>query len=96
MAATATNVTLLTLGEAAERLTLSARTVRRKAATGEIRAVKLGNGPTCRVRIPEDAVTEYLDIHTIGRAGVDEKVVTSSADRQETKVNSCAGRRPNP
>lgn len=46
---------LLTPAEAAKRLRVHSRTIRRWAELGQIRSVKLPSG---RIRIPEDAIAE--------------------------------------
>ncbi|MEU0910448.1 excisionase family DNA-binding protein [Streptomyces althioticus] len=52
---------LLTVGEAAEQLGTGERFVRRLIAERRIRYVKLGRP----VRIPESAVTEYIEGRTV-------------------------------
>lgn len=52
---------LLTVGEAAEQLGTGERFVRRLFAERRIRYVKLGRP----VRIPESAVTEYIEARTV-------------------------------
>ncbi|MBJ7002416.1 excisionase family DNA-binding protein [Streptomyces griseofuscus] len=52
---------LLTVGEAAEQLGTGERFVRRLIAERRIRYVKLGRP----VRIPESAVTEYIEARTV-------------------------------
>ncbi|MFE1198648.1 excisionase family DNA-binding protein [Streptomyces olivaceoviridis] len=52
---------LLTVGEAAEQLGTGERFVRRLITERRIRYVKLGRP----VRIPESAVTEYIEARTV-------------------------------
>ncbi|MEW2271958.1 excisionase family DNA-binding protein [Streptomyces eurythermus] len=52
---------LLTVGEAAEQLGTGERFVRRLIAERRIRYIKLGRP----VRIPESAVTEYIEARTV-------------------------------
>ncbi|MGA5040258.1 excisionase family DNA-binding protein [Streptomyces olivaceoviridis] len=52
---------LLTVGEAAEQLGTGERFIRRLIAERRIRYVKLGRP----VRIPESAVTEYIEARTV-------------------------------
>ncbi|WP_371660902.1 excisionase family DNA-binding protein [Streptomyces sp. NBC_00280] len=52
---------LLTVAEAAEQLGTGERFIRRLIAERRIRYVKIGHP----VRIPESAVGEYVDAHTV-------------------------------
>ncbi|MGJ7878057.1 excisionase family DNA-binding protein [Streptomyces rochei] len=52
---------LLTLAEAAEQLGTGERFIRRLIAERRIRYVKLGRP----VRVPESAVTEYIEARTV-------------------------------
>jgi excisionase family DNA binding protein len=56
----------LSVAEVAMRLGVSAPTIRRRVADGSLRAVKLGDGRNCAVRIPRSALEEWL--HGEGRA----------------------------
>ena len=51
---------LLTVDEAAKLLDLSRVTVYRRVERGELEAVHLGDGPKAPIRIPVDAVVDYL------------------------------------
>jgi excisionase family DNA binding protein len=57
---------MFTVSEAADRLGVSAVTVKRLARSGELRVVKFGSEPQAPVRIPEDACDEYVAAHTRG------------------------------
>jgi excisionase family DNA binding protein len=59
MSTIATPRPLLTVPEAARRLRVSEKTIRRRIARGEIPAVQLG-GPRSPVRIPEDELERWL------------------------------------
>lgn len=50
----------LTVARVAELLSVSELTVRRRIATGEIPAVRLGAAGRAAVRIPEDALEAWL------------------------------------
>lgn len=51
----------LTMAQAAKRLGVSAKTIERRIKSGEIKAYKFGDSKTSPVRIPEEALREYLD-----------------------------------
>lgn len=51
---------LLTIRETAALLRLSEKTVRRRIRTGEIAAVRLGDGSTAPLRIPRKGLEEWL------------------------------------
>lgn len=51
----------LTIKQAAEFLGVSTKTVARRIQSGEIVAYKYGESKTSPVRIPEEALREYLD-----------------------------------
>jgi len=59
MSAPVTASRYLSVREAAERLSVSERTVRRLLAVGAVPAVRLST-PGSAVRIPEDALERYL------------------------------------
>jgi excisionase family DNA binding protein len=52
---------LLTVGEVARVLAVSSKTVRRRIATGELAAVRLGRGPKAPLRVDPEAVAELVD-----------------------------------
>jgi excisionase family DNA binding protein len=49
-----------TVGEAALELRCSAPTIRRRIASGELPAVKLGSAPNAGIRIPRAAMERWL------------------------------------
>lgn len=51
---------LLTVAEVADRLRISRQTVRRRVATGELRAVRVGHQRGAPVRIEPSAVNDML------------------------------------
>lgn len=55
---------LLTVSEASERMRLSKSTLYREIDAGELRAYRLGRNKGA-VRIPEDAIDEYLGARLI-------------------------------
>ena len=50
----------LKIPEVARRLDVSEKTVRRRIRTGEIAAVRLGDGSTAPLRIPRKGLEEWL------------------------------------
>ena len=60
---TAPDVALLTIPETAERLRVSENTVYRRIASGELRAVDLGNGRAW-TRVRTDDLARYIDKRT--------------------------------
>jgi excisionase family DNA binding protein len=57
-------MTLLTRLEVAGLLRISVATVDRMIIDGRLRAIKSGSSHAAHVRIPEDAVAEYVREHT--------------------------------
>ena len=57
---------LVTVGEAAALLRLSPLTVRRKIATGELRAERVGAGPRSHYRIWSSDIANYLRANARG------------------------------
>ena len=55
---------LLTVSEASRRMSVSKSTVYREIDAGELRAYRIGPGKGS-VRIPEDAILEYLAAHIV-------------------------------
>lgn len=55
------NKLTLTIKQAATMLGVSSKTVERRIKSGEIKAYKFGDSKTSPVRIPEEALREYLD-----------------------------------
>jgi excisionase family DNA binding protein len=53
---------LLTIDQAAEALQQHPETVRLKVKAGTIPSVRLGNGPTARIRIPRDQLEAKLSV----------------------------------
>jgi excisionase family DNA binding protein len=51
----------LTPEEVAQELSVSVATVRRMIRRGDLRVVRLGDGPRARVRIPRVALDEFLN-----------------------------------
>jgi excisionase family DNA binding protein len=51
---------LLTVAQVAERLNLSTKQVRRRIASGDLPAVKLGPEPGAHVRVDERELDEYV------------------------------------
>lgn len=68
MEAVSERVTLLTVDEVCDRLRVSKATVYRKIMAGELRAVRLGSGPTSLLRVPEDGLERFLAAHTVDHA----------------------------
>jgi excisionase family DNA binding protein len=62
------NGALLTVAEAAGWARLSERTVRRRIATGELPAVKLGTGPRAPLRIDPAELAAFVESHPAGEA----------------------------
>ncbi len=60
---------LLTVGEAAEQLGTTERFVRRLIAERRVTFVKLGNGRSSPVRIPEQAIDDLIAAGTIEAVG---------------------------
>jgi excisionase family DNA binding protein len=60
MATNAHDARLLTVAEVARALAVSPKTVRRRIASGELAAVRLGRGPKAPVRVDSDAVAGLL------------------------------------
>lgn len=54
------NTELLTVRETAARLGQAEGTIRRKIATGEVLAVRLGQGPRAPLRVPADWLETWL------------------------------------
>jgi excisionase family DNA binding protein len=50
----------LSISEVAMLVGVSGRTIRRRIATGELRAVKLGTAPNSVVRVSLEALVEWL------------------------------------
>jgi excisionase family DNA binding protein len=65
---------LVTVAEAAALLRLSPLTVRRKIATGELRAERVGAGPRSHYR---DRASEYLAALGRERAGVEQAIANA-------------------
>lgn len=57
-------VRLYSVKAAAELLSLSTMTVRRRIDSGELRAVHVGGGDKPRFRVRADDLQEYIDQHT--------------------------------
>ena len=74
MSAQVTERQLLTVHEAAGRLRLTERQVRRKIAGGEIRAVQLG-GPGCALRIFEEDLQRFIFGAPLERRGPESSAV---------------------
>jgi excisionase family DNA binding protein len=55
-----TDTELLTVAEVAQRLKVSAKTVRRRIAAEEIPVVRLGDGDHAPIRIPKVALDGWL------------------------------------
>jgi excisionase family DNA binding protein len=51
---------LLRVDQVARRLGCSQQTVRRRISTGELAAVRLGNGPKAPVRVPADELERFV------------------------------------
>jgi excisionase family DNA binding protein len=51
----------LTVAELAEKLRCSEPTIRPRIASGELLAVKLGQGRNSAIRVPRDAVVAWLE-----------------------------------
>jgi excisionase family DNA binding protein len=60
---------LLTSAEARERIGISRAKLEALIREGEIEAIKTGSAPNSHYRIPEDAVTAYLESHKVVPAG---------------------------
>ena len=57
-------IALMTVGEAAETLSVSRRSLYRMVKDGRIVAVRLGNGPSARLRIPTSSVANFVEPQT--------------------------------
>jgi excisionase family DNA binding protein len=57
---------LLSVSEAALRLGVSAHSIRRYVASGELKASKLGPGTNSPIRIEERDLQRFLDRHVVG------------------------------
>jgi excisionase family DNA binding protein len=57
---------LLTVGEVAQQLGLSISATRRRVATGELRAIRLGEPPAAPVRVRADDLEDYVERHRVG------------------------------
>ncbi len=55
----------LTSAETRARLKISRETLRKLIKTGELKASKIGNGPTSDLRISEAAIEDYMERHTV-------------------------------
>jgi excisionase family DNA binding protein len=55
----------LTAAETRERLRISRETLRKLINSGELKASKIGNGPTSDLRISEEAIADYMERHTV-------------------------------
>jgi excisionase family DNA binding protein len=60
VATNAHDARLLTVAEVARALAVSPKTVRRRIASGELAAVRLGRGPKAPVRVDPDTVAGLL------------------------------------
>lgn len=58
---------LLTVNDVAERVALSPLTIRRRIRSGEITAIKLGEGERAPVRISEQQLQSWLSSRTTGK-----------------------------
>jgi excisionase family DNA binding protein len=56
---------LLTFNQARSRLRVSRETLRRRIASGELEAFKIGDHITSPYRIPETAIDAYLRNHRV-------------------------------
>src|SRR5947209_2380916 len=74
--------TLLMVDEAAHALRVTRGTMYRRIQTGQVRAVRLGDGPKAPLRVPEDELERYTRASTIG-ADVAEKAEQLLARRGE-------------
>jgi excisionase family DNA binding protein len=57
---------MLTIKEVAERLRLDPETIRLRIVSGELAAVKTGNGKTSPYRISEEALDDFLKRQATG------------------------------
>jgi len=77
---------MLTINDAAQRMGISAETVRRLIRTGKLEAVK--NARSKRVLISEDAIAAYSEAHDIWQPVVPAAAGKSTTDAEPTDAPS--------